>query len=121
MMESLPEQPGARHSPSCEAQTSVTWYYANLSLGETSLSMAGPDTTLFQGDWTGASQIGVGNFLNGSQEFLEGNIDNAALINEALDQATLQTHLDAIYIPEPGTLGLLALAGGIVGLLRRRK
>lgn len=101
-------------------QSTVTWYYANLTDHETSLTAIGPDNTLFQGDWTGDAQVGIGNFLNGTQEYMEGNMDNIALYNELLDGTVLQAHLEAIYIPEPGTLSLVALACGLLAVARRR-
>ena len=102
-------------------QSTVSWYYANLSAGETSLTAIGPDNTLFQGDWTGDAQIGIGNFLNGTQEYMQGSVDNIALYNSNLDEATLQSHLEAIYVPEPATLSLLALAVGLLAVVRRQR
>jgi hypothetical protein len=101
-------------------QTTVDFYGANLSASETTLNLLASDSALFQGDWSGTGQVGVGNFLNGTQEYLQGRIDNVALFNELLDPSTLQEHLDALYIPEPTTLSLLGL-GSLALVMRRRR
>jgi hypothetical protein len=106
------------------ANSDVTVYGANLSQGETTLSPLASDNSLFQGDWSGTSQVGIGNFLNGSQEFLQGAIDNVALYNSLLSQPTLQGHLDAIYapsaVPEPTSGLVCGLLGTVLAFRRRR-
>lgn len=103
-------------------QTSVNWWGANLSASESTLQSYGSDNTTFQGDWTGTTQLGIGNFLNGSQEYLQGRIDNVALTGEVLGQTALQTRLDAlnIVVPEPSTFALAAI-GGLALFARRRQ
>lgn len=104
-------------------QTTVNWYFADLTAGDTSLT-AVMDNTTFQGIWSGTGQVGIGNFLNGSQEFLQGRLDNVALTDGLLSESDIQTRLNAIYIPvvpEPATLGLCALAGGFLFLFRRKR
>lgn len=76
-------------------QTTANWYLANLSAGETSLTVIS-NNTLFQGVYDGVSQIGIGNFVNGTQEFMDGRIETIALTNEVLSQSQLQSHLDAL-------------------------
>lgn len=101
--------------------TTVNYYGANLTANETTLSLLGSDNSLFTGDWTGNSQVGIGNFLNGSQEFLQGRIDSIALTGEVLDSSALQSRLDALVIPEPSTMALLTIGvGGILVGARRR-
>lgn len=85
--------------------TTVHWYGANLSQDQASLSHLASDSTSFEGDWTGSSSVGVGSFLNGSQEFLEGRIDSVAMTSSVLTAAELQGRLDALLggiAPEPG-------------------
>ena len=101
-------------------QTSVSWYYANLSNGDTALTDGGTDSELFQGDWSGGAQVGLGCFLNGGQEFLDGNIDSLSLTNEELTQETLQSHLDALVIPEPASVAMIAVGGCLLAAARRR-
>ena len=102
-------------------QTTVDFFGANLSLGETSLSPLASDNSLFQGDWSGNAQVGIGAFANGGQEYMQGNLDSVALTNELLSQSTLQSHLDALLIPEPSTLALAALGGLLVAVRCRRR
>ena len=101
-------------------QTTVNWYGANLTQGDAVMSLLATDNTTFQGDWTGDTQIGVGAFLNGSQEYLQGRIDNVALTGAILGQGALQQRLNALYVavPEPSTFALAAL-GGLAFFARR--
>jgi len=98
-------------------QTTVSWYGANLSQLD-SLSLIAFDDTTFQGLWDGDAQIGIGNFLNGSQEFMQGRIDNIALTTGLLDTPDLESRLAALYIPEPSTFALAML--GTLALVARR-
>jgi hypothetical protein len=102
-------------------QTTVSWYGADLTLGE-SLSLYATDNTTFQGDWSGTSQVGIGNFLNGTQEYLQGLVDNVALTDGLLSQSDIEARLSALYVPvpEPTTWGLCAFAGGLLVLFRRK-
>ena len=103
-------------------QTTANWYAADLSAGETTLTLLATDNTTFQGLFDGDSQIGVGNFVNGTQEFMQGRMDSVALTNEVLSANELQGRLDALNrVPEPATCGLLALAGGLALAIRRRR
>lgn len=101
--------------------TTVNWYFADLTAGDASLTHV-LDTSTFQGDWTGDTGLGVGAFSNGTQEFLQGRINNIALTGEALSESVLQDRLNALYVPvpEPSVLALVAAAGGLGVLLRRR-
>lgn len=76
--------------------TTVHWYGANLSDGESTLTLLATDSTTFTGDWTGNSQVGIGCFLNGRQEYLEGEVDSIALTNSVLTAPELQSRLDAL-------------------------
>lgn len=101
-------------------QSTVTWYSANLTLGDPVMALRATDSTTFQGDWTGTGQFGIGNFLNGSQEYLEGRIDNVAVTSQILDQSDLQQRLNALYVPvpEPSTFALVAI-GGLAFFVRK--
>ena len=103
--------------------TTVDVYGADLSANEAMLTHLLSDSTTFQGDWTGDTALGVGNFNNGTQEYLQGRLDNVALTGEALSAGELQSRLDALYVavPEPATLGLGVLAGGLLLLFRRKR
>jgi hypothetical protein len=102
-------------------QTTITWYAANLSDGESSLSLLATDNTTFQGAWNGDAQVGIGNFLNGTQEYMQGRLDSIALTSALLPQSELQNRLDALLIPvpEPSTYALLGFVGGLALLFRR--
>jgi hypothetical protein len=102
-------------------QTTVGWYFADLTAGDSSLAVV-TDNTTFQGIWSGPGQFGVGNFLNGNQEYLQGRIDNVALTDGLLSQSDIEARLSALYVPvpEPATWGLFALAGGLLVLFRRK-
>jgi glucose/arabinose dehydrogenase len=76
--------------------TTVNWYGANLNEGLAPLIHLGSDNSSFTGDWTGNSQVGVGCFLNGRQEYLQGAIDSIALTNATLTPGELQTRLDSL-------------------------
>ncbi|HHY87182.1 MAG TPA: PEP-CTERM sorting domain-containing protein [Verrucomicrobia bacterium] len=101
-------------------QTTVDWYFANLSGGDPTLTHL-VDSTTFQGDWTGSSVLGIGVFNNGTQEFLQGRIDNLALTGAALSEQDLQARLNALLIPEPSAFALVALAGGMLFVARRKR
>jgi len=81
--------------------STVSWYGANLTAGETTIQYYGTDTTSFTGDWSGATAIGVGVFNNGTQEFMQGRMDNVALTSGILTSNDFQTRLNAILIPAP--------------------
>ncbi|HEU5072435.1 MAG TPA: hypothetical protein VFV96_18695, partial [Verrucomicrobiae bacterium] len=59
--------------------TTVNWYGADLSASETTLQHYGMFDYSFSGDWTGTTSIGVGVFNNGTQEYMDGRLDNTAL------------------------------------------
>ena len=84
------------------------------------MSLLASDNTLFTGDWTGPGALGVGNFSNGTQVYLQGRMDNVALTGAALTLEELNSRLAAIYVPEPSTFALAALAG-LALLVRRMK
>jgi autotransporter-associated beta strand protein len=81
--------------------TTVNWYGANLSASETTIQFYGSDSTSFTGDWTGNSQIGVGCFLSGLQEYMQGRLDNMALTGEVLTGTDFQNRLNALYVGIP--------------------
>ncbi len=101
-------------------------YLADLTEGQRTLT---PGYTATQTGGAGSSigstalAIGMQN-SGGGNNFSEGDIDELAWYNEKLPVATLQQHLDAIYIPEPSTLLIWTLLAGLGiggGWRRRRK
>ncbi|MBK1835314.1 LamG-like jellyroll fold domain-containing protein [Roseibacillus ishigakijimensis] len=99
----------------------VNLFGANLTAGETDVTLLASDSSLFTGDWSGTSQIGVGNFTNGTQEYLAGAIDNLALTNEALSESEINDRLDALLLPIPEPSSALLAAGALLCLLPRRQ
>jgi hypothetical protein len=99
--------------------TTITSYIANLSAGQTTLTAVGSKTV--SGDYIGDAPLGIGlgNFskVNSNDKYqsaFPGAIDEVAIYGDALDQATLQTHLTALIVPEPEGLPLLAAVGASV-------
>ena len=87
------------------ANTTINTYVANLTAGDETLT----HQTLTQTGIFGAGMqyLGVGAFATGTgglQEAFGGTLDEVALYNQAVDQATFQAHLDALYEPGDSTL-----------------
>jgi hypothetical protein len=108
----------------------VNMYSANLSLGETTLSLFTKSDYVTNDTLEGLSGIfGVGSFAvertgdgipDFAQEFFQGAVDSMAVYSSLLDQQTLQVHLDNLLaVPEPTTFGLLGLAGLFMAGRRR--
>jgi hypothetical protein len=115
------------------AGASLSFYSANLSAGETTLTLFSKSDYVTNDTLEGLSGIfGVGSFAvdraalmtpgvpDFAQEMFQGAIDSLAVYDSPLDQATLQSNLNALLaVPEPASLALLILSGlQIVG--RRR-
>ncbi|HEU5071416.1 MAG TPA: autotransporter-associated beta strand repeat-containing protein [Verrucomicrobiae bacterium] len=64
----------------------------------------------FSGDWTGTTSIGVGVFNNGTQEYMDGRLDNTALTGGILTPGDLQARLNALYLNLPScqTAGIVS-------------
>ena len=90
-------------------------------------ALAGTETAAAQYSQNGtvemeALHIGAGQD-DGANFFFSGNIDDVSIWDEALDQASIQDIKDNgvsnTAVPEPSSLGLLALTG--LALIRRRR
>jgi hypothetical protein len=81
--------------------TIVNWYGADLSASETTIQHYGTFDYAFSGDWTGTTSIGVGVFNNGTQEFMDGRLDNTALTCGILTPGDFQARLNALYVNLP--------------------
>ncbi|MGY8659621.1 MAG: PEP-CTERM sorting domain-containing protein, partial [Verrucomicrobiales bacterium] len=71
-----------------------------------------------------SENLHIGSGADSGQAFyFSGNIDDVSIWNEALDQASIQDIKDNgvsnTAVPEPSSLGLLALTG--LALIRRRR
>lgn len=98
--------------------TTVTGYIADLTAGDTELTPLGSETV--SGSYLGDAPLAIGVLNNKAyagdyEHFFPGAIDEVALYDGVLDQATLQSHLTAIMVPEPSTVGLLAF--GLLAVL----
>jgi len=125
--------------------TKITSYIADLTAGQTTLTSLGSITVdgIFTSGGGGTSPLGVG--IGDMRRLDTGNppatqsrprsafpgaIDSLALYGGVITQATLQSHLDALWlnnlpvenaIPEPSTFGLLLTALAVLKLRRRSK
>ncbi len=111
--------------------TTITSYIANLSAGETTLTSLGSKTV--NGSYLGSAPLGIGmaNFRitqagtpsEWYQSAFPGAIDEVAIYNAALSPATLQGHLNALWVPEPSgmVLMLFGLVGWVLATGRRRR
>lgn len=79
--------------------TTANWYAANLTAGDETLGLLATDSSTFTGSYLGTSQFGIGNFLNGTQEYMDGRIDSIAYTGAALSASELQARLDALNTP----------------------
>ena len=99
--------------------TKSIWINGALAASETAAAQYSPNGTVeFEGLHIGSGAD------DGNSFFFGGNIDDVAIWDEALDQATIQLIKDngvaaVAAIPEPTSLGLIALAG--LSLLARRR
>ncbi len=109
-----------------DGSTTITAYIADLTGGDTTLTALGPKTV--PGSYFGAAPLTIGmrsakahSVDDDYFSFFPGAIDEVALYGTVLDQATLQSHLDAILVPEPSAFALLAIGLlSIMGFRRRR-
>jgi fibronectin-binding autotransporter adhesin len=85
--------------------TTVNLYRANLSAAQATIEYVLTDSTTFTGQWAGTSQFGVGAFIGGNTQFMQGRIDNVAVTTGVLSSGDLQTRLDALYVAAPGCSG----------------
>ena len=84
----------------------ITPYVANLTDGETILSVLDPVVLPDEDRWAGTSPFGVGGFQSrtfpagvGAANAFPGMIDEMALHGAVLSREKLQEHLDALYEP----------------------
>jgi len=101
-----------------DGSSQVDLYYADLTAGDTTLThtaFANPKAY----DYGTAGPIGIGERYDSSGESFPGVLDEMYLYGAALSAQELQGHLDALWIPEPASMSLLAL--GALGLVARRR
>ena len=104
--------------------TLVNAYVANLTAGDTSLFHSLNNVTISGNFSTAAGLLGIGKFHNSVEPF-NGLIDEIAIYNTLLSEATLIAHFESLLptplppAPEPSTLSLLVL-GTVVAARRRR-
>lgn len=115
----------------------VNFYSANLSAGETTLSLFTKSDFVTNDTLEGVAGIfGIGGFavdraaLNTPgvpdyiQEMFQGAIDNVAVYNSLLDPQTLQLHLDSLRaeaVPAPTALALVLAGLAAIPVTRRRR
>lgn len=75
----------------------INSYLADLSAHQTTLSQVVTNDTRVASPYGAAAKIGVGMFSGGNQEFFNGRIDEVAVYNSTLSQASLQSHLDGYF------------------------
>jgi hypothetical protein len=96
------------------SSTTINAWIADLTVGENHMSK------VLDNEWAGGpfldAVLGIGVAGNSNDQAFPGLIDEVAIYNAALGDATIQSHLGAILAPEPSAVTLL-LAGAMWPLL----